>query len=432
MLGSVPAFAEIDEAAAIALDECDPLPSLRDEFAVPPATGGSYPEIAYFAGNSLGLMHQSVPLAIERELGEWRTLAVEAWFEAGEPWLELAGSLRRSIGTLVGARDDEVVVMSSLTVNLHLLLTSFYRPSGERTRMLIEESCFPSDSHAAITQVRARGLDPARELVHVAPGSDRTMGTAEIVDAIERHGDRLALVLLAGVNYLTGEALDLDAITAAGHRVGATVGWDLAHGIGNVPLSLHGSGADFAVWCHYKYVNGGPGAPGGAFVHERHGRDPERLRLGGWWAVDPAVRFKMEPAFEPRPGAEGWAVSTPSIIALAPLRAALEPFDRVGIVALRERSLRLTGALERMVADVACGRRAQLITPTATARRGAQLSLAVVDAGAKAEAMRTRHGVICDVREPDVLRFAPAPLYNTNHDCWRAAAALHDVLEETS
>jgi kynureninase len=411
----------LDEARAAELEAADPLPSLRDEFLIPPWPGGAVPEWAYLAGNSLGLQPRAAQAAIEAELAEWARLGVEGWFEGREPWLEYAGSLRASVARLVGASADEIAVMNTLTVNLHLLMASFYRPTAERFRILIDDTAFPSDAYAVQSQAALHGLDPAAAVVRV-PVDD-------VPEAVEREGESLALALLPGVNYLTGEVLDVATITAAVHRVGAVAGWDLAHAIGNVPVSLHYADVDFAVWCHYKYVNGGPGAPGGAFVHERHGRDLELPRLAGWWGNDPAERFLMEPDFVPRPGAEGWAVSTPPVLALAPLRASLEQFDRAGLGALRGRSLRLTGYLDELLDEVTRSRRMAVITPRDPAVRGCQLSVACDGARSLAARLRSEHGVVCDFREPDVLRFAPAPLYNTYDDCRRVAMSLLDVLE---
>ncbi len=402
--------------------DADDLPGLRrDDFVVPPWPGGDHGEWAYFAGNSLGLLPRAAMAALETEFEAWGRLAVEGWFEGGRPWLDLAGSLRAPIARLVGAHPDEVAAMSSLTVNLHLLLASFYRPEGSRYRILIEDSAFPSDSHVVQAQSALHGHDPADAVVRVPPES--------LVEAIEGEGDRLALVLLGAVNYLTGELLDVPAITAATHAVGAVSGWDLAHAIGNVPVELHDAGADFAVWCHYKYVNAGPGAPGGVFVHERHTASEPLFRLGGWWGVDAAHRFRMDADFVPGRGAEGWAVSTPPILSFAPLRASLALFEEVGLKPLRARSIRLTGYLEALLDDVATRRQMGVTTPREPARRGCQLSVATDGARALASRLRHDHGVVCDFREPDVLRFAPMPLYNTFHDCWRAAAALEDVLE---
>ena len=403
-----------DPARARELEERDPLPSLRDDFLVPEGW-------AYLAGNSLGLQPRAAQKAIEAELAEWGRLGVEGWFESREPWLEYAGTLRGPVARLVGALPGEVAVMNTLTVNLHLLLASFYRPTPERFRILIEDTAFPSDSYAVQSQAAWHGLDPRDAVVRVP--------IAELPAAIERAGNSLALALLPGVSYLSGEVLDVAEMTETVHAMGAIAAWDLAHSIGNVPVSLHDADADFAVWCHYKYVNGGPGAPGGAFIHERHGSRLDLPRLAGWWGNDPAERFKMEPDFVPRAGAEGWAVSTPPVLAFAPLRASLEQFDRVGLDALRGRSLRLTGYLAELLDEVARERRISLTTPREPERRGAQLSVACDDARSLARRLRDDHGVVCDFREPDVLRFAPTPLYNTYEDCRRVAVALLDVSE---
>lgn len=392
------------EAEAARLDAADPVPSLREEFVVPPGQ-------AYLAGNSLGLMPSAAAAGLTAALDDWGRLGVEAWFDADEPWIDQAARLRPALGRLVGAPAEDVVAMSSLTANLHLLLASFYRPEGARTRILIEADAFPSDAHAVAGQVAWHGLDPGAEVVR-APAEDLLGGLAA-------EGDRVAVVLLGAVSYLSGERRDMAALTAAAHDVGALCGWDLAHAIGNVPVDLLASDADFAVWCHYKYLNAGPGAPGGAFVHPRHAG---RSRLGGWWGVDQAERFAMALDHAPAPGAEGWAVSTPSVLGLVPLQVSLEQFDRVGLDGLRQRSIRLTGYLEGLLSGV------EVLTPGDPERRGAQLSVRVPDAAAVTRRLRHEHGVIVDSRPPDVVRLAPAPLYSTYDDCRRAAAALQELM----
>jgi kynureninase len=404
-------------------------PGRREEFLVPAPPGSPGGEWAYFAGNSLGLQPKAARAAVETELEAWADLGVEAWLEAPEPWLTAADAIRVPLGRIVGASSDEVVVMHSLTVNLHLLMASFYRPSGERTRIVIEDAVFPSDGYAVAAQAAHHGLDPAATVVRLRPrGGEAALRTSDVVEAIEREGPRLALVLLGGVNYLSGEVVDMAAVAAAGRRAGAVVGLDLAHAAGNVPLALHDWDVDFAVWCHYKYLNGGPGAPGGAFVHARHGAGAPLGRLAGWWGNDPATRFRMERAFAPRTGAAGWQVSTPAVLAHAPVHAALRQFDAVGCANLRARSVRLTGYLEALLDEVARDRALVQLTPREPERRGCQLSVQVPDAAGTARRLRAEHGVICDVREPDVLRFAPVPLYSTYGDCLRAAAGLAAVL----
>ena len=326
-------------------------------------------------------------------------------------------TMRETVAALVGAQPGEAVVMNSLTVNLHLMLGSFYRPSADRSRIVIEADVFPSDRYAVMGIARAHGLEPV-----VLPAD-------EVIRFLDREGGSVAVVVLSAIDFRTGELLDIPGITAAAHRAGALMGWDLAHAAGNVPLHLHEWDVDFAVWCHYKYVNAGPGAVGGCFVHERHGTDPSVLRPGGWWGHDPASRFAMPFDFVPVDGAEGWQVSNPPILAMAPVRVSLDLFAEVGMEALRERSVRLTGFLQRLLDVVASRRPIEVITPRDPARRGAQLSVRVDDAAAVTAALFERFSVRADDRPPNVIRLAPAPLYNTYDDCWRAASALIRVLD---
>ncbi|MEV6928920.1 kynureninase [Dactylosporangium sp. NPDC051485] len=389
------------------LDAADP--GHRELFLVPPAEGGERPETAYLAGNSLGLQPRAVRGELLQELDEWARLGVEGHLEARRPWLPYHELLREPAARLVGALPAETVVMNSLTVNLHLLMVSFYRPQGPRTLIVVEDTAFPSDSYAVRSQAAFHGLDPDATVVR----------TNDPLAAIREHGDRIALVLLGGVNYLTGELMDIPGITAAGHAAGAVVGWDLAHAAGNVPLRLHEWGVDFAAWCSYKYLNSGPGAVAGAFVHERHaGGDLPRFE--GWWSTEPATRFEMAPVSRPPRTADAWQVSNPPILAMSAVRTSLELFDAVGMPALRARSERLTAYLQSLLDPIGV----EVVTPRDPARRGCQLSLRVADAGGLSKALRHRHGVIADSREPDIVRLAPVPLYSTYHDCWRAAAAI--------
>ncbi|MFF4240772.1 kynureninase [Actinomadura geliboluensis] len=414
------------EDEARRLDETDPLPTLRGEFLVPPAPGGRYEEAAYFAGNSLGLQPRSVAGRLREELDDWARLAVEAHTQGRRPWVDYHELLREPAARLVGALPHEVVAMNSLTVNLHLLMASFYRPAGTRTRILIEDSAFPSDSYAVAGQAVHHGLDPAAAVVRLKPrpGEDN-LRTEDVLAFLEREGGTVALVLLGGVNYLTGQLMDIPAITKAGRAAGAVVGWDLAHAAGNVPLRLHDWDVDFAAWCTYKYLNSGPGAVAGCFVHERHVRDASVPKLSGWWGTDPAVRFRMDPEIAPPASADAWQVSNPPILALAPVLASLEIFDRTGMAALRAKSERLTGYLAGRLAPVGG---LEVITPADPAARGAQLSLRVPDAGGLVRRLAAAHGVVADAREPDVVRLAPVPLYCTFHDCHRAAEALSDLV----
>ncbi|MEV0563746.1 kynureninase [Dactylosporangium sp. NPDC050588] len=402
---------ELAEDEARRLDAGDP--GHRELFHVPPAEGGDHPETAYLAGNSLGLQPRAVRGELLQELDAWARLGVEGHLEAERPWLPYHELLRDPAARLVGALPAETVVMNSLTVNLHLLMVSFYRPEGVRTLIVVEDTAFPSDSYAVRSQAAFHGLDPDATVVR----------TNDPLGAIRGHGDRIALVLLGGVNYLTGELMDIPGITAAGHAAGAVVGWDLAHAAGNVPLRLHEWGVDFAAWCSYKYLNSGPGAVAGAFVHERHtGRAMPRFE--GWWSTEPATRFEMAPVARPPQTADAWQVSNPPILAMSPVRTSLELFDAVGMPALRARSERLTAYLQSLLDPIGV----EVVTPRDPARRGCQLSLRVADAGGLSKTLRHRHGVIADSREPDIVRLAPVPLYSTYHDCWRAAAAIaHEV-----
>ncbi|MGN9777963.1 kynureninase [Micromonospora sp. H33] len=421
------------EDEALRLDADDP--GHRHLFHVPPADGGRYPEAAYLAGNSLGLQPRATREELLTDLDAWRRLGVEGHLEAERPWLPYHELLTAPAARLVGARPAEVVVMNSLTVNLHLLMVSFYRPAGARTRIVIEDTAFPSDSYAVRSQARFHGLDPDATVVRLRPrpGED-TLRTADVLDFLATEGDTVALVLLGGVNYLTGELMDIPAITAAGRAAGAVVGWDLAHAAGNVPLRLHDWDVDFAAWCSYKYLNSGPGALAGVFVHERHLGDPALPRFEGWWSTEAATRFEMTPVSRPPATVEAWQVSNPPIFAMGPVRTSLELFDSVGMPALRERSVRLTGYLERLLDEVTPGRPLTVVTPRDPARRGAQLSVRIGTGSAAGLAKRLRHehGVIADAREPDIVRFAPVPLYCSYHDCWRVADALAATVEVSS
>ena len=409
--------------------------SHRDLFHIPPATGGRYPETAYLAGNSLGLQPRATRTELLEDLDAWAALGVEGHLEAHRAWLPYHRLLTEPAARLVGALPAETVVMNSLTVNLHLLMVSFYRPPGRRTRILIEDSAFPSDSYAVRSQARYHGLDPDSTIVRLRPrAGEDTLRTEDVLDLLAREGDQIALILLGGVNYLTGELMDIPAITRAGRSAGALVGWDLAHAVGNVPLALHEWDVDFAAWCSYKYLNSGPGALAGVFIHERHLGATDLPRFEGWWSTEESTRFEMTPVARPPATADAWQVSNPPIFAMGPVRTSLEIFDKIGIAELRARSLRLTGYLERLLDAVTPTRPLTLVTPRDPQRRGCQLSLRIGAGSAADLARRLRHGygVIADAREPDIIRLAPVPLYSTYHDCWRAAAALADLFPEVA
>jgi kynureninase len=413
------------EAAARRLDAADPLAAYRSQFELPRGRDGA--ALVYFCGNSLGLQPKEARRIVEQELADWARLAVDAHFRGTTPWYSYHETFRESGARLVGARPGEVVMMNGLTVNLHLMMVSFYRPEGRRCKVLIDWPAFPSDLYAVQTHVASRGIDPAEAILTAAPrAGEATLRMDDVVDQIAERGDEIALVLFSGVNYLTGQLMDMSRIAAAARARGCAVGFDLAHAAGNVPLRLHDWDADFACWCSYKYLNAGPGAVAGCFVHERHGGGAAPLpRFGGWWGNDPATRFRMhlEPTFVPRSGADGWQLSNPPILAMAPLRASLEMFDRAGMDALREKSLRLTGFLRECLE----ARRAddlEIITPSDPAAHGAQLSIVVRDRPRERFEALERTGVIGDFREPNVIRVAPVPLYNTFTEAWRFAEML--------
>jgi kynureninase len=418
---------EDSEDFARALDAADALARFRDAFHVPLGPDGT--PCVYLAGNSLGLQPRKARGYVVEALDAWETLGVEAHVQGAAPWLPYHELLTASTARVVGAEPEEVVVMNTLTVNLHLLLVSFYRPTPQRHRLLMEAGAFPSDRYAVTSQVRFHGLAPATSVVEVAPrpGED-TLRPEDLLQAIEKEGPKLALVLLGNVNYRTGQAFDVPAVTRAAHAVGAQVGFDLAHGAGNLRLQLHADGPDFAVWCSYKYLNGGPGSVGGVFVHARH-RDGHALpRFEGWWGHDKASRFEMPQAYLPLPGAEGWQLSNPPIFQLAALRASMELFDEAGMGPLVEKRQRLTDYLAFLLARLPQGA-ARLVTPAEPAQRGAQLSVRLgKDARAVVQAL-ARQGVVVDFRSPDILRATPVPLYNSFLDVWRFARALRSHVD---
>jgi kynureninase len=393
---------------AASLDRADPLARFRGEFHVPRRDDGRGEEEIYFAGNSLGLLPKRTQSYVDAELDKWGRLAVHAHFSGENPWMPYHELLAEPMARLVGASPTEVVTMNSLTANLHLMMASFYRPTRERHRILIEEHAFPSDDYAVESQARFHGFEPAEALLRIRPDGE------DVSAILEREGDSIALVLLPGVQYYTGAAFDVDAITRLAHAKGCVVGFDLAHAAGNLVLSLHDWDVDFAVWCTYKYLNSGPGSVGGCFVHERHGRQFDLPRLAGWWGHDKKTRFRMQPGFRPIPGAEGWQLSNPPILSLAAIRASLDVFmEAGGMEPLREKSVRLTGYLDWLL-RTELGDAVEILTPADPRRRGCQLSLRVKAAGSGKSIFRKLEssGVTCDWRDPDVIRVAPVPLYN--------------------
>jgi kynureninase len=425
---------DLPESRARALDAEDVEHSRRGDFLIPPAEGGPYPESAYLAGNSLGLQAREIRERLDEVLREWHSWAVEGHTEAQRPWVSYHALLREPAATLVGALPSEVVSMNSLTVNLHLMMISFYRPTPERHAIVVEDTTFPSDSYAVRSQAAFHGFDPDTAVVRLEPRTGESgLRSEDVVAFLECEGHRVALVLLGAVNYYSGGHLDMASITKAGRAAGAVVGWDLAHAAGNVPLRLHDWGVDWAAWCTYKYLNSGPGSIAGAFVHERHLADRSLPKLAGWWSTDPETRFLMRPTVDPVDTADSWQLSNPPIFAMAPVLASLEMFAEVGMDNLRERSLRLTGYLESVLGELIGDRPIRIITPRDPGRRGTQLSVRLQEASVRevCTRMRLEHGVVADARDPDVIRLAPAPLYVSYHDCWRAAHALVEVVDNS-
>ncbi|MBE0644468.1 MAG: kynureninase [Bacteroidetes bacterium] len=417
----------IDHAYALRMDEADPLRGFRAQFHAPRTPEGK--DQIYLCGNSLGLQPVNTRAYIEEELRDWADLGVEGHFRAKHPWMPYHELLTSQTARIVGALPVEVVTMNTLTVNLHLLMVSFYRPTPGRHKIIIEEKAFPSDQYAVASQLRVHGYDPVEGVVEIPLDADGRFSTDTVLTTIARHRDDAALLLLGGVNYYNGQLFDIAEITRAAHEAGIVVGVDCAHAAGNVALRLHDWDVDFAAWCSYKYLNAGPGSTAGCFVHERHA-DSDLPRFAGWWGHDKSSRFTMPPRFLPITGAEGWQLSNPSILPLAALRASLELFDQAGMDALRAKSELLTGYLEFLLA-----RRGRsnwsIITPQDSAQRGCQLSLRVPHNGRLLFDYLTAAHVICDWREPDVIRIAPVPLYNSFEDVWRFAELFHAYFDAT-
>lgn len=411
------------------LDQADPLAAYRDRFHLPVQANGE--PYLYFTGNSLGCQPKAVRPYLEQELLDWEKLGVEGHFHARSPWMPYHEFLTEAMARVVGAKPEEVVVMNSLTVNLHLMMVSFYRPTAQRYRILIEADAFPSDIYAVKSQLHFHGHDPAHGLVALKPRpGEHTLRTEDIRQAIEEQGEQLALVLLGGVNYYTGQWFELEKITAAAHAVGAMMATDLAHAAGNVPLQLHDWGVDFACWCSYKYLNSGPGGVAGCYVHERHVAREDLPRFAGWWGHDKESRFQMGPEFQPIPTAEGWQLSNAPILSMAALRASLDIFDEVGMRALREKSQRLTGYLAYLLNTQLAEADFEVITPKEPDHRGCQLSLLTGNQGRAWFEALSAAGVICDWREPNVIRVAPTPLYNTFEEVWRFVEVLREHSKE--
>ena len=403
------------------MDQEDPIRSYRDRFHFPQFNGE---DILYFGGNSLGLMPKTAKDAVLDELDVWEKMGVTGQHHRWEAYHE---QLTDSTARLVGAKPSEVVVMNALTVNLHLLLVSFYQPTTDRYKIVIEKGAFPSDQYAVESQIKFHGFDPKDALIELTPrNGEKCLRTDDILDTLRSEGESIATILIGGVNYYTGQAFDMNTITDVGHEIGAFVGFDLAHGTGNLKLELHNWGVDFAAWCTYKYMNSGPGSPGGVFIHEMHG-NWEGPRFAGWWGHHKETRFEMNPDFFPITGAEGWQISNGPILSMACLRKSMDIFDEVGMDALRTKSEALTGYLEFLFNSMQD--KVSIVSPTDPKDRGCQLSVLIHENGKKVFEQLGERGVVCDWREPDVIRLAPAPLYNSYSDVYQAVEILRALVD---
>ncbi len=416
--------AEFEASAEYArsLDQIDILYSFRERFLFPQHNGN---DVGYFCGNSLGLQPKSAGYLMQKELEDWAAFGVEGHTQARNPWLYYHHLFSESLARIVGAEKEEVVAMNTLTVNLHLLMISFYRPANGRYKIMMEAGAFPSDQYAVETQVRMWGYDPEDAIIEIAPREGEfTIREEDIMSAIEESKGSLALVMFGGVNYYTGQVFDMKRITEAAHRVGAYAGFDLAHAVGNIPMQLHDWGVDFACWCSYKYLNSGPGGVGGIFVNRHHGNNPKIFRLAGWWGNEEETRFKMKKGFFPQRGAASWQMSNAPVFNMIAHRASLDIYDKAGMTALREKSVKLTNYLDFLLSELKT-LPFSIITPRDSGQRGCQLSLLFHERGREVFDALTAAGIVADWREPDVIRVAPVPLYNTYEDVYR----LYEVLK---
>lgn len=410
------------------LDQKDELSHYREQFHIPKDKNGN--ELIYFCGNSLGLQPKTTKKYIEQELDDWANLGVEGHTEGKNPWLHYHEFLTKSMANVVGAKPIEVIVMNTLTANLHLMMVSFYKPTKKRYKILIEGDAFPSDKFAVESQLRHHGFNDKEGLLVWKSRDNEELARYEDLEAIlETQGDEIALVMIGGVNYYTGQYFDLKRITVLGHKYGCMVGFDCAHGAGNVELNLHDSGADFAVWCTYKYMNSGPGSLSGCFINERHANNKALNRFTGWWSHNKETRFNMRDEFDQLPGAEGWQLSNPPILSMAAIRASTDLFNEVGIKKLVEKSKLLTGYFEFLI-EALNNNDIKIITPNNTSERGCQLSIQVKNADKTLHNKLTKVGVISDWRAPNVIRCAPTPFYNSFKDVYNMVEKLKVVLNE--
>ena len=412
---------------ALDQDKNDPLSHFRERFHFP--NSKTKEPIIYLCGNSLGLQPDSAEQYVKDELDAWKEFGVDGHLNAKRPWLPYSDFLTSYSSGIVGALDKEVVVMNSLTVNLHLLMVSFYRPRGKRKKILIEKNTFPSDRYAVQSQLKFHGNDPINDLIVLEPDNGEFISMKTIINYLDTHGEEIALVLLGGVNYYTGQAFDMAAITDKAQNYGCRVGFDLAHATGNIKLNLHDWGADFAAWCGYKYLNGGPGAPSGVFIHERHLGRTDFPRFEGWWGHDKSTRLQMPYDFNPMQTVEAWQLSNPPILSMAALLASLEIFHEAGMSQLRQKSEKLTAYLESLI-KTELSEQIEIVTPSSNQSRGCQLSLRLIQSIDDITKLLHKRGVISDWREPNVIRVAPVPLYNSFQDCYNFVQILKDCLDE--
>jgi kynureninase len=416
-------------AFAKSLDANDPLKDYRNKFFIPQHEGT---DCIYFTGNSLGLQARTTAKYVQQELDDWASLGVEGHFQAKNPWMPYHEIFPRQLSKIVGCKENETVVMNQLTVNLHLLMVSFYRPTKERYKIICEAKAFPSDQYAFETQARYHGLDPAEAVIEVYPREgEHNLRTEDILSTIRQHGDTVAVVLFGGVNYYTGQLFDMKAITEAAHAAGAYAGFDLAHAAGNVELHLHDWDVDFACWCSYKYLNSGPGGVSGVYIHEKHVANNDLPRFAGWWGHQKGTRFKMEKGFDPIPTAEGWQLSNAPVLSMAAHKAALDIFEEAGIDQLHAKRKLLSGYLHYVVNDIN-GRQSEklieIITPAEEESRGCQVSMLMLKRGKEIFDGLTKRGVIADWREPNVIRVAPVPLYNSFEDVYRFGSIVNELI----
>ena len=409
------------------LDKIDPLSHFRGRFYIPKHKANE-PYI-YFSGNSLGLQPDTAEKYLIEELTAWKELGVDAHLDSNRPWLSYHELLTSFSAEIVGALDREVVVMNSLTVNLHLLMATFYRPNGKRKKILIEKHAFPSDRYAVQSQLRFHGNDPNDDLILLESDDEEIISMNTIMNYLNNYGEEIALVLIGGVNYYTGQAFDMATITDKAQNCGCRVGFDLAHAAGNLILNLHDWGVDFAAWCGYKYLNGGPGAPSGIFIHERHLERTDLQRFEGWWGHDKTTRFEMSSVFKPQKTVEAWQLSNPPILSMAALLASLEIFHEVGMRSLRQKSEKLTAYLEALIKSE-LSEQFEIITPIPTRSRGCQLSIRILNPINNITKLIHDRGIISDWREPDVIRIAPVPLYNSFQNCYNFVEILKNVFDE--